>query len=162
MNKLYKDPGELDKIAGLNKTSVFRIGGLLAAIVGGATVVAWLFTGSNANTSTHSVSNYSAQQPEPLTVLDWDWETFKSSVDGKTYIAAEKNIVGRVKNNSSKQYSYVQIEFNLYDIDDNHIGTAMTNTNNLEPNSIWKFKSVPLMVGTANVNKAKLKSVSGY
>lgn len=148
MNKLYKDPEDY----GLNKTSIFRIGGLLLAIFGFAAVIVWLmftFTTSNTNTSSHKASDYSEQQPEPLTVLDWKW-------------GYEKSIDGRVKNNSSKQYSYVAVEFNLYDEGGNHLGTALANTNNLEPNTIWKFTATPLMTGTANVTKAKLKGVTGY
>lgn len=89
---------------------------------------------------------------EPLTVSNWKLEK------GYGYI----HVAGDVRNNSGKQYSYVQVDFNLYDGQGNHIGTALANTNNLEPNSTWKFMAQPLMTGTANVTSAKLKGVSGF
>lgn len=51
-------------------------------------------------------------------------------------------ITGKVKNNTNKNYSYVQITFNLYDKDDNLVGTAMDNINNLEANGTWIFNAI--------------------
>jgi hypothetical protein len=165
MNELYKKSGGPDKITGLNKTSVFRIGGLLLVLVGGFALAVWYlfnFAGSDSKTSSNVVS-YSAKQPDPLTVLDWAWNTWDTTdVDGKPIKVSDKTINGRVKNNSSRQYSYVQVGFNLYDADNNHVGTAVANTNNLEPNSTWKFTATPLMVGTGQIKTAKLKGVTGF
>lgn len=154
MNKLYKEPGELDKVAGLNRTSIFRIGGLLLVLVGGFALAAWIlfnFTNPGSNAA-NSVSTYSARQPESLQVLEWQWEN----------LGGDRVITGRVKNNSRKQYSYVQIEFNLYDWDDNHLDAAMANTNHLEPNSTWKFTVVPIVAAPGQIKSAKLKGVTGF
>ena len=51
-------------------------------------------------------------------------------------------IEGTVKNNTSKDYSYVQIEFVCYDKDGNNLGTAIDNTNNLLANENWKYKAM--------------------
>ena len=40
-------------------------------------------------------------------------------------------IEGTIKNNTDKQYSYVQVTFNLYDKDGAQIGSALANINNL-------------------------------
>lgn len=53
-------------------------------------------------------------------------------------------IIGRVRNNSNRTFSYAQISFRLFDKNGNHIGTAMDNITNLEPKSIWKFKALIL------------------
>ena len=53
-------------------------------------------------------------------------------------------IEGTVKNNTSKDYSYVQIEFVCYDKAGNNLGTAFDNTNNLLGNETWKYKAIGL------------------
>ena len=70
-----------------------------------------------------------------------------------------KTITGTVKNNSSNEYGYVQIEFNLYDKDGNQIGTAMDNINNLEQNGSWKFNTLIIEDGVKDV---KFKGITGY
>ena len=43
-----------------------------------------------------------------------------------------KYIIGMVKNNTDKTYSYVQISFNLYDDSGAQVGSSIDNINNLE------------------------------
>lgn len=68
-------------------------------------------------------------------------------------------IVGTVKNNSGKQYSYAQIEFNLYDSDGNQIGSTFDNINNLEPDKAWKFSAIIL---EENVSEVKFKGITAF
>ena len=68
-------------------------------------------------------------------------------------------IVGTVKNNSSKQYGYAQIEFNLYDASGAQVGSAMANINNLEPNGTWKFKALAF---EDDFKTYKIKDVTGF
>lgn len=53
-------------------------------------------------------------------------------------------IEGIIKNNTEKDYSYVQVEFCLYDEDGNQIGTALDNINDLKAGATWKYKATPL------------------
>lgn len=69
-------------------------------------------------------------------------------------------IVGGVRNNFDKQYSYVQVTFNLYNKDGAQIGTAMDNINNLEPNGIWKFKAIGIVNET--VDTYRLTGITGW
>ncbi len=50
-------------------------------------------------------------------------------------------IDGRIRNNSNDEYSYVQVQFNIYDKAGNQIGNALANAANLEPGSVWKFQA---------------------
>lgn len=43
-----------------------------------------------------------------------------------------------------KKCKYCQIEFICYDKDNNSLGTAIDNTNNLLENQTWKFKAMGL------------------
>lgn len=51
-------------------------------------------------------------------------------------------IEGTIKNNTNKNYSYVQVTFNTYDKDGAQLGTAFDNINNLEPNGVWKYNAI--------------------
>lgn len=68
-------------------------------------------------------------------------------------------VVGKVKNNSDKQYTYVQVEINLYDSNDNQIGSTLANVNNLEPGGTWKFEA-PIFEEKAI--KYKIKGITGF
>ena len=75
----------------------------------------------------------------------------------------ETYIIGIVKNDSSKECRYVQISFNLYDKNNYQIGTAIANTNNLEPYGKWKFKTLSFdPVATNTFWKAKFKDLTGF
>ena len=70
-----------------------------------------------------------------------------------------KIIIGTVRNNSTIEFAYAQIEFNLYDKDGNQIGSTFDNINNLEPNKTWKFSAMIMEEGVKDV---KFKGVTGY
>lgn len=91
-----------------------------------------------------------ANEPEKadLEVLE-----YKDTNDG--YV---RHITGKVKNNTNKKYSYVQISINLYK-DDTLLGSTMANANNLGAGEIWEF-SAPVLY--ENCNKYKIVEVTGY
>lgn len=68
-------------------------------------------------------------------------------------------IVGVVQNNTDKDYSYVQVEINLYDKDGVQVGSTLDNTNNLEGGGKWKFKAIIL---DDDVASYKIKGVTGF
>lgn len=51
-------------------------------------------------------------------------------------------IIGHVKNNAAKTYSYAQITFGLYDRAGNLTGSAFAAINNLESGGTWKFEAL--------------------
>ena len=67
-------------------------------------------------------------------------------------------IVGKIKNNTEKTYSYVQVSINLYK-DDNLVGSTVDNVNNLEPGATWEFKAIIL---EDEANKHKITEITGY
>ncbi len=68
-------------------------------------------------------------------------------------------VVGTVRNNSSKNYSYVQVEINLLDESGNIVGSTLDNVNNLGPGKSWKFKAIIMEKDAA---KFEIKDVSGW
>jgi len=70
-------------------------------------------------------------------------------------------IEGKVTNNTSRTYSYVQIELNVYDSENNLLGSCLDNINNLEANGTWKIKA--LCSGDAkSVDHYELKGFSSW
>jgi hypothetical protein len=86
-----------------------------------------------------------------LSVIGYDWAR---NAHGSLAL------VGTVKNLSSKSYSYVKVEFDLYDKSGAQIGSTFSNLNNLEANGTWTFEA--LIHEEENVADAKLKAVTGY
>lgn len=86
-----------------------------------------------------------------------DGHTGSSDEYGMSY-----TIEGSIKNNTDKQYSYVQVTFNLYDSDGAQIGTALANINNLEANGLWKFKAIGSLENGKSVASYKLMEITGW
>lgn len=121
---------------------------IILLVIAGISGVA--FGDSNTNpTSTSTTSNTTTQTTERFTLVDSE-----GSFDGFAYY-----VTGSIKNNTDRQYSYVQVTFNLYDEDGAQIGTAMANVNNLEAKGTWKFKALGI---TEEVASYKLMEITGW
>jgi hypothetical protein len=133
----------------VRKSQIVVLGCLASLLLVGYCVV------NLVNTTTSSVSTSartaSQSQPEPLQAGNWKWERGEF---GNLYI------VGTVKNQSSKQYSYVQVQFNLYDAAGAQVGSAMANVNNLESFGTWRYRAI--VMDDEHVRSARLKGVSGF
>lgn len=70
-------------------------------------------------------------------------------------------IEGTIKNNTNKNYSYVQVTFNTYDKDGAQLGTAIANINNLEANGVWKYKAMA-MTSSDEIASYKLVEITGF
>ena len=55
------------------------------------------------------------------------------------YLGYSVEISGTLKNSKNKDYSYVSVEFSIYDAQGNNIGSALDNMNNLGEGETWKF-----------------------
>lgn len=86
---------------------------------------------------------------DKLVTLSWDFTN-----DG-TY----RYIEGIVQNKGTKKANYAQITFTLYDAQNNQVGTTLANTNNLEPNGTWKFKT---MMIDGEVASAKISGITSW
>ena len=67
-------------------------------------------------------------------------------------------VTGKVRNNTEKTYSYVQIQINLFK-GDVQVGSTMDNINNLAPGGIWEFKAIVL---EQDSDKYKIVDVTGF
>lgn len=93
-----------------------------------------------------------AQEEDPYSIVD---EQMDVSNPYALYIT------GTLTNNTDKQVSYIQVEYNLYDADGAQVGTALANTNNLQAGGVWKFEAL----GTASPDEVasyELMNVTGF
>ena len=70
-------------------------------------------------------------------------------------------IEGYVKNNSDKDYEYVQIEFTAYDSEGNTLGSCVDYTSSLEADGRWQF-SASCDGEASSIASYKLKEITGY
>ena len=70
-------------------------------------------------------------------------------------------ITGILTNNSGRDANSVMITYNLFDADNNQIGTAMATASNLKAGGTWKFKASSLK-STNEVARYELSDVSGF
>lgn len=69
-------------------------------------------------------------------------------------------IVGRVRNNTSRSYGYVQVQINILDSSGNTVvGSTLDNMNNLGPGEIWRFRAPVLTEGRF---RYRIEDVTGY
>ncbi len=98
-------------------------------------VVIGLASGGSAGTSSNNKKTKTATKQEAL-VLE-DGHTGSPDAYGFAYY-----IEGYIKNNTDKEYSYVQVEFTAYDAEGNTVGSCLDNNSGLEANGRWKFKAI--------------------
>lgn len=88
-----------------------------------------------------TTKDYNSEAHKILEEMD-DLENL--SIEGEVEFVREKYSTyfsGIVKNNTRRDMSYVSIEFNLYDKDNNLLGSAWDNVSNLKAGGTWKFKA---------------------
>jgi hypothetical protein len=114
-------------------------------------------TSSSSQTSPPAGSGQSTRPSTPptpvrpdLEVVDYNWASGEFG---------NRVIRGTVRNNTSKQYKYVQVEINLYDKADTQVGSTLANVNNLEPGRTWRFEAAVL---EESASKAKVKDITGF
>lgn len=118
------------------------------------------FSSSETNSGdekTGTTKNKTNKTSEKFTLLDGH-SGFAGDYDIGYYVE------GYVQNNTDKEYSYVSIEFNLYDSEGAIIGTATDSVSNLESNGKWKFKALSLTTSeeTTSIASYKLKEITGW
>ena len=70
-----------------------------------------------------------------------------------------KGVCGTILNNSSRSFSYVQVEINLLDKSGAIVGSTLANVNNLDAGKQWKFQA-PII--EPNVVSYAIKDVTSF
>ena len=67
-------------------------------------------------------------------------------------------VTGEIRNNTDKNYSYIQVEINMQK-DDLVLGSTLANVNNIGPGETWKFKA---LITDNECNKYTIKGITGF
>ena len=122
-----------------------KTGCILAVL--GIIILIIVFSSVGSDTTTTN-DNEMIETTEEFTLVD-----SQGTYDGYGYY-----VTGTIVNNTNKQYTYVQVTFNLYDSSGAQIGTALDNINYLEANGTWKFSAI----GIADAASYKLAEITGW
>lgn len=142
------------------KTAVgVAIGGLVVLAVAGSMSPSDSFSFSSPDVDSHAVATSTAAgkpAPPPETSRP-DLEVVEDHPATGEF--GSRVVAGTIRNNTSRQYSYVQVEINLYDDAGNQLGSTLANCNNLEAGGTWKFEAPVLYDSSAQY---KIKDVTGF
>lgn len=114
-------------------------------------------SGGSKPTTNTSIQPSQKQNAKPAKPALPDLQLIESHIEKDSFA---RYVVGTVKNNTDRQYKYVQVEINLYDSSGAQVDSTLANANNLEPKGTWKFKSMPIV--NDNVTNYKIKDITGY
>lgn len=81
-------------------------------------------------------------------------------IDSTTYYNVY--VQGTAKNISNKNYSYASVEFSVYDADNNNLGTALANINNLASGDTWQFNAMLINTATSAPTTYKLVKITVF
>jgi hypothetical protein len=95
--------------------------------------------------------NYKSQEPQKP---DLELLTKSGEYDDYSF-----KITGKIRNNTSKTYRYVQVMFKLFDSEGNQIGTALANIAGLDPNTTWKYEA---FAAKPAARTYRLDGITGY
>ena len=151
-SKDYNENGKGLSIAGIIIGAIFV---LVYVLIFGLGIMETEDTSKTQNSNQTQDQTGQTENKEDLSLLDGH----KGYLSDWTYY-----IEGYVQNNTNKDYSYVHIEFNLYDADGAIVGTADDYIDNLEPNGKWRFKATSFLSTSEekNVTSYKLKEITGW
>lgn len=98
---------------------------------------------------------------EPETTVTPESEADFIFIEGPVAVPGDfsNQIVGVVKNNTNKDYDYLQISFTLYDEMGNVVDTAFANINNIKSGGTWKFEA---MYFDNTVTSWELDEITGW
>lgn len=102
--------------------------------------------GSGAINNPSSRTETESSRKPDIELVSYDWKIEEYS----------RYIVGTVKNNSDKRYSYLQVSVPLFDKQNNRVGSAFANIAGLDPGQTWKFKAIALEDGTLSAGTPEI------
>ena len=81
------------------------------------------------------------------------------SVGYNSYLGYKIEVRGTARNTMSREFSYVSIEYSVYDAQGNNMGTVLDNMNNLGAGESWSFKAESFGWFSQEVKSYKLAEI---
>ena len=113
-----------------------KIVSLVLALFFSACALSGCFFNTSENDSDNTTVGGGAnlQKVEPVGTPTW-------TVEYSEYFGYSVEINGIIKNGKDRAFSYVSVEFSVYDAQGNNLGTASDSMNNLDGGETWKFNA---------------------
>ena len=80
-------------------------------------------------------------------------QLISSKIDNNPYMT---EITGQIKNNTNKEFSFTEVEFNIYDASGNKVGSTEDNSGDLKPGAIWNFDAIGTITDAKTYKVVKL------
>lgn len=106
------------------------------------------------------VSFSSIDSKDKLEITNTELVVDSYVIDSTTYYNVY--VQGTAKNISNKNYSYASVEFSVYDADNNNLGTALANINNLASGDTWQFNAMLINTATSTPTTYKLVKITVF
>ena len=106
------------------------------------------------------VSFSSIDSKDKLEITNTELVVDSYVIDSTTYYNVY--VQGTAKNISNKNYSYASVEFSDYDADNNNLGTALANINNLASGDTWQFNAMLINTATSTPTTYKLVKITVF
>ena len=106
------------------------------------------------------VSFSSIDSKDKLEITNTELVVDSYVIDSTTYYNVY--VQGTAKNISNKNYSYASVEFSVYDADNNNLGTALANINNLASGDTWQFNAMLINTATNAPTSYKLAKITVF
>lgn len=119
----------------------------------------WLFLVVVVNLNKHDNSSRSTASVAESMTQEKSEDFTMTGLDSKLSKFDSPMIVGKIKNNTNKNYSYIQVSFNLYDKSGAQVGSTMANLANFEANGTWKFEA---LMNEEKAHTYKLQKITAY
>jgi hypothetical protein len=69
-------------------------------------------------------------------------------------------VAGKIRNNSNKDYGYVQVQINLYDAEGTLVDSTLDNVNNLRAGETWAFEAI--IISPEKVDSYRIEAITGF
>ena len=104
--------------------------------------------------------NMSPSTKDKLEITNTELVVDSYVIDSTTYYNVY--VQGTAKSISNKNYSYASVEFSVYDADNNNLGTALANINNLASGDTWQFNAMLINTATSAPTTYKLVKITVF
>lgn len=87
---------------------------------------------------------------------------FDMEIDYNSYLGYGVEIKGKLKNISSREFTYVSVTFAIFDENGNQLETALDTMNHLQAGETWQFNATMLGFTDSYPESYKLVEVNAY
>lgn len=141
---------------------VWTIVGIIAGVLLGIMIISAILGTNSSRSGTSNDSNDKIYNDSNVGSYKLEVTQTTLHVEYSDFLGYTAKIRGTAKNISKRNYSYASVEFSVYDVDGNNLGTALANINNLGKEETWRFEAILLATPKSKPISFKLVDVTAW